>query len=633
MKTPALFSLKAAPMLAAAIAALLASPAAQAATRTWNGNTDATWDTPANWNEGALGTGNTPVFGAAGSSGTLLNNNTTAGISVAGITFNSGAAAFVIGDGTTAANAGSSFVLTGTIANNSSSVQTLNTPFSMTAARTFTTTTGGGDLTLGGNISGTGGAITKTGPGTLTLSGTNSYTGGTVVNAGTLKVDAGVGGKLYDGQTAGALTLGTASGGRGTFIYDNTTAADATALGLGALTLVAGQGDNTVQLTRTALHPTSLTFTSINSVSYPVVNFVIAGTPGTIGTDSRIDFSSHVSGRITDSYTFFNGGDFAWYESAGYIRAPKYDGTVPEGSTSAGGTSISMATHQQLTGSLSAQNTATPTTLKINGAHDITMATGQTLSFTADKGALLKTGGGTSTIYGGFSMSVQGSEIIRTDTADDVLVIDSGINSNSSKTRLLKSGEGTLILKGTNQWGNLISGSDPAVATLYINGGVVEVAGSGVIQNTANKLQLNIASGALFRFNSSGNQLINRAISGDGSVAMTGTGTLTLSSSNSYSGGTTVSGGILTFLNTSAKTGSTTVAAGATLGLGVGGTGFFDLRQRRLVVRRHPCRGDHGCRRQRRARHHQWRLHLRHQPKRGAGAGQTRRQHPDPHRH
>ena len=57
------------------------------------------------------------------------------------------------------------------------------------------------------------------------------------------------------------------------------------------------------------------------------------------------------------------------------------------------------------------------------------------------------------------------------------------------------------------------------------------------------------------------------------SLTMSGAdGTLILSGSNTYSGGTTVSAGVLTFLNREAQpnSGTTTVAAGATLGLGVG---------------------------------------------------------------
>ncbi len=161
---------------------------AVAATETWSGG-NVFWNTSSDWTGTNLPplSGDSLVFGAAGAGGLYLNNNlTSSAFNIAGITFNAGAGAYIIGDGSSNANAGNAFALTGNLTNNSTSLQTINNPFSMTAVRTFTTTAGGGDITLGGNISGAAGGIIKAGLGTVTLAGSNSYTGTTTVNLGML---------------------------------------------------------------------------------------------------------------------------------------------------------------------------------------------------------------------------------------------------------------------------------------------------------------------------------------------------------------------------------------------------------------------------------------------------------------
>ena len=545
--------------LSLAFAALVVAQFAQGANRTWNGNTDSTWNTPANWNEGAWASGSSAVFGVAGTGGTLLNNNVAAGTSVAGITFNGGAIAFVIGDGTTTANAGNSFVLTGNVVNNSSSPETINAPFSMTAARTFTTSAGGGDILLTGNLSGTGGAITKTGPGTLTLAGANSFTGALTIQGGTLAVNAGAGGAVSSGSS---LLIGTNTGGRGTFVYDNTTATGAIAQNLGAFSYNSGFGDQTVQINRTALQTVSLTFASLPTGNIgSSVNFVFGGTPGVNGIDSKIVVSGQAAGFLsgtTKDYRFFNGGDFVWYDAGGFIRAINYgsDGSTATsaGTAFTGGSGV----HQEVTGTIASQSGVTLKTLKIKGASDITVQSG-TLNVTsaADTGAaVLKTGGGTAAIYGNFKLDIQGAGCIRTDTASDTLIINSGIASAGDKMRLVKSGEGTLILKGASSWGSGVSGG---VSDDYINAGVLELGGAGSMFSGNN---MHIASSALFRYNSSGSQALTKVISGNGGIAVNA-GTLTLSGANTYTGATSVTGGSLVL----DKSGSGTLAATTALNL------------------------------------------------------------------
>jgi len=184
--------------LAAAIASLLATSASQAANITWSGVTDTAWNTNTNWVGDLLPISNDSLFfDAPGTGGLSLNNNLTSGsFTVASIIFNSNAGAYVIGDGTATANAGNTFVLgapaatalyTNSIVNLSSSTQTINTPFSMTAQRLVT---GAGEVKLAGNISGASGGFRKVGSVTLALAGTNTFTGAIQIDFGMVRLDS-----------------------------------------------------------------------------------------------------------------------------------------------------------------------------------------------------------------------------------------------------------------------------------------------------------------------------------------------------------------------------------------------------------------------------------------------------------
>ncbi len=167
---------------------LAAAPAAHAANDLWIGNTNANFATLSNWTGSVSPANNTPQFGAAGSSGTTLNNDLT-GATFAGITFNSGASAFTIG--------GNAFTLNGGITNSGTSLQTINNDM------TFSN----GAKTLAG------------GAGGLTLGGTNTYSvataaltiTGTVNLAGSLTMTASSGSSGFL-TLAGAQTLNLTGG-------------------------------------------------------------------------------------------------------------------------------------------------------------------------------------------------------------------------------------------------------------------------------------------------------------------------------------------------------------------------------------------------------------------------------------
>ncbi|RYD70858.1 MAG: PEP-CTERM sorting domain-containing protein, partial [Verrucomicrobiaceae bacterium] len=74
-------------------------------------------------------------------------------------------------------------------------------------ANRIVTTNGSADLTVGGNIKGTGFGITKAGPGELVLAGANSYTGMTVVSGGTLTVTGSI--NAPNTANIGQISVGT----------------------------------------------------------------------------------------------------------------------------------------------------------------------------------------------------------------------------------------------------------------------------------------------------------------------------------------------------------------------------------------------------------------------------------------
>ncbi|EAV2277817.1 autotransporter outer membrane beta-barrel domain-containing protein [Salmonella enterica subsp. enterica serovar Altona] len=127
------------------------------------------------------------------------------------------------------------------------------------------------------------------------------------------------------------------------------------------------------------------------------------------------------------------------------------------------------------------------------------------------------------------------------------------INNIGGTGRVEKSGDDTLTLSGSNTYtgGTLISDG-----TLVASN--VEALGTGDVTNNAT-LELN--TGGTF----------DNAISGSGQVVKSGDETLTLSGTNSYTGGTTISGGTLVATNVEAL-GSGDVTDDATLELNTGGT-------------------------------------------------------------
>ncbi|MCA6650409.1 autotransporter-associated beta strand repeat-containing protein [Salmonella enterica] len=450
----------------------------------------------------------------------------------------------------------------------------------------------GGDFA--NNIGGTG-SVVKSGDKTLTLSGSNTYTGGTLISGGTLvasNVEAlGTGdvtndavlelntGGTFDNAISGSgqvvksgdkmLTLsGANSYSGGTLISDGTlVASNVEALGSGDVT-----NDAVLELN------TGGTFDNVISGSGKVEKsgddaLTLSGsntyTGGTLisgGTLVASNVEALGTGDVTDNATLAlnAGGDFT-NNIGGTGRVEKSGDqtlTLSGSNTYTGGTLISSGTLVATSvDALGTGNVTNNATLALNTGGDFINNIGGTgrVEKSGDDALTLS---GSNTYTGGTLIS--GGTLVANDvnalgtgdvTDNAALMLNTGgdfINNIGGTGRVEKSGDDTLTLSGSNTYtgGTLISGG-----TLVAND--VNALGTGDVTDNAT-----LALNAVGDF--------NNAIGGSGKVEKSGDDTLTLSGSNTYTGGTLINGGTLVASNVEAL-GTGDVTDDATLELNTGG--------------------------------------------------------------
>lgn len=502
------------------------------------------------------------------------------------------------------------------------------------ANRTFTVGLGTGtdyDLLVGAGITGVR-SLTKTGAGRLVLTGSNNYTGGTTVNLGTLQIGDGTTAGTM--ATTGALTLGggtfvvrgPASGGS-----SQTVASLATTAGtVSTIRLTPGDSGNTL-LTITSNTPTTGAGSSVNfdytsgtTVGSTVDNNYVVWNPtltaGIIGgaytvTDSGGTGFATISGgkvvRLTDSGSAglpVSGGSAtgSYFVGSGYSTV----------STTTPGSLV-----EALSGAVAASNVKVDTTGLASGAN---LALGANL-LTLGAGMVISgpnpyeiSGSGA----GGLKATSAGGTIYLNNASSGAVTISAPIVNNST-SRLTVDGSGTTILSGANTY----------TGATVVNGGIVRfsgtMAGSAVTINNAvvqlgtatgltsansvtfgasstGSLQLLGNSGTIGALNSNatlgtpviannngGGAVANATLtidSGAGStfggviqdgtgggtltLAKSGAGTLTLSGSNTYSGGTVLNGGGLTTTTPNSNLGTGPITVNGTSSWAFGTSGF-----------------------------------------------------------
>lgn len=560
---------------------------------TWIGNgADGNWQTAANWT--TLPTAGSALTFAGGRQ--LSTNNFAVNTSFGGLSFNSGAPAFTL--------SGNAIILSGNVSNDSSNTQSINLPVALATGAHSVTTNANGAISIGGVISGSGN-LTKAGAGTLTLPAINTYSGGTTVNAGTLTLAAGGG----SGAIRGTVTVNSGA-------TLKTTVTDAVGYNVGSqiaqLNLTGGTFDNGGggnQGFRTNVALTGGVMTSTGGGSFLF-------TTGGYGITS---LASSTTSIISSGLLLQNSVDLPINVADGTAAPDLLISGVVSGSGSAitktGAGTLALSGANLLTGNLTINGGTLETGLAIgnpatntsqsSGLGDIgtavsrtlTVNNGGTLSLTG--GNVLGTGGSTNTLAnltlvvnqgGVFQTGLNGSgagwwnKLGPVNLNGGTIHVGSGANTGSF--------QGLALLDTVTVGGSTASVIDTFASSNNASNGIHlgqnNTASQSIVFNVADVTadaasDLTVSAKLL---NTSANQVAS-------GLTKTGVGTLTLTAASTYSGATTINGGILNItgaLNsnsgtvavnnggTLAGTGTvgraTTVASGGAISPGNGGSGI-----------------------------------------------------------
>ncbi len=618
-----------------ALILLPAVPEAWAANRFWTGNgANNNWSTSGNWGGTAPVAGDDLIFQAnvLVDATSLINTNNFPTNTVFGsITFQSGATNYLL------RGAPIVFTNTGAVAISAQSggANTIELPIQLNASQTFEQTVAGGPLVIrgaislngnnltnsvaslgrmqiGGLISGAGDLV-KTGSGTNLLAGSvnNTYTGTTRVTAGTLELNDT---SAATEMVPGALLI---TGGR-VFLTEGdqiANSADVTVSGTGLLdlnnlnetiaSLTLSNGRDVITGTGTLTLDGNLTASpSVSSGCSISGNLSLGSANRTISVSSDALFSAglvisaNISGVAGVGFTKIGGGTLSLGGINTYSGLTTVsNGTILAGSSSAfGGTTAgsvlsggSIELNGVIVSNESLTNNSPNSTLR--GQTGVTSEWSSNLVLNASMGVVVETNGllnlsGSISGTGGLVKSGPGTNVF-SGALDNTYAGVTTVNEGRlvlSKSFFLAALTNDLII-GDNQGGNnadiveirtanhigdsadvIVNNSGVLILNTFIFDTIGSLAGDGNVSLAVNA--------DLFTGGNNASTTFSGQISGAGDLEKVGTGRMTLSGTNTYTGATRVAQGTL-LVNGFQPDSPVTVSAGAVLG-GSGTVGIIN---------------------------------------------------------
>jgi autotransporter-associated beta strand protein len=458
--------------------------------------------------------------------------------------------------------------------------------------------TGTGALAISGAISGTGFNLVLGALNVTTLSGANTYTGTTTISSGTLVLDY-TSQKNSKVSTASPLVIGSGTlqvNGNTAGAFTQTVAGLNLSGGAATVSIVSGQ--------------TSLVLGAISVTTGSSVNFINNGTGTNINTSTGVEFTNNYGTGILGAYAIYNGTTWATLASSSSTNIVGF--TAFNSTNGSTGTIDPVRESLDITSSNNNFNSVQET-LRYNTSAAITTTIGSSyVNFSGIYAGILMTAnvGANNNVIQGNLLEASGDFYIHQFDTLGTLTISSQFTAVGSPSyNLIKTGPGTLILS--------FNGTESYNGNVYLTGGLISTQYPGDLQNTlvfnggglqpllgmtvANNAIINPGGGSIDvppGFTS----LLSGSYSGLGTLTKTDLGTAILSTTNSYSGGTTVNAGTLTFAAAGAfpvetsltiNSGATAIAANSsggvknnlfTTNLTIAATGKLDLNNNDMVV-------------------------------------------------